>query len=55
MKKDDMDAIDFHAFAKLRGKKCQRPASWTMLVSLLLFLAGLLLLVSHNGWAGRGF
>ena len=43
--------IDFQAFAKLRGKEAKKPVNWNMLVSLILFLAGLFLLLSQNAWA----
>ncbi len=55
MKKDDTEGIDFHAFAKLRGRECHRPLNWPMLVSLALFLAGLFLLFSHHGGAAKIF
>ncbi len=42
--------IDFQTFAKLRGKEAKKAVNWTMLVSLILFLAGLFLLLSQNAW-----
>jgi hypothetical protein len=42
--------IDFQAFAKLRGKEAKKAVNWAMLVSLILFLAGLFLLLSQNAW-----
>ncbi len=54
MSKDDLDGIDFQAFAKLRGRAGKRQVNWPMLTSLALFLAGLFLLASHSG-AARGF
>lgn len=42
--------FDFQGFAKLRGKETQKAVNWTMLASLILFLAGLVLLLSQNGW-----
>ncbi len=43
--------IDFRAFAKLRGKEGKKPVQWAMVVSLILFLTGLFLLLTQNGWA----
>ena len=42
--------IDFQTFAKLRGKEAKKPVNWAMLVSLILFLAGLFLLLGQNAW-----
>ena len=42
--------IDFQTFAKLRGKEAKKAVNWAMLVSLILFLAGLFLLLSQNAW-----
>jgi hypothetical protein len=48
-----MEQIDFdyQAFAKLRGKETKKAVNWAMLVSLILFLAGLFLLLSQNAWS----
>jgi hypothetical protein len=43
--------IDFQTFAKLRGKEAKKAVNWAMLASLILFLAGLFLLLSQNAWA----
>ena len=42
--------IDFLAFAKLQGKD-KAPLRWGIIVSMLLFLAGFILLMSDNGWS----
>ena len=42
--------FDFQAFAKLRGKESKRAVNWAMLASLVLFLAGLFLLLSQKAW-----
>jgi hypothetical protein len=52
MQKSD---IDFRAFAQLRGKEDKKPVNWAMLAGLILFLAGLVLLLSHKGWAALLF
>ena len=46
----EQSGIDFQTFAKLRGKEAKKPVNWTMLASLILFLAGLFLLLSQNAW-----
>ena len=51
MNEDGKDGIDFRAFAKLRGKEFDKPVRWAMLASLVLFLAGLVLLLNQIGWA----
>jgi hypothetical protein len=48
MKRDD---VDFQAFARLRGREGKKAVTWVMLASLVLFLAGLILLLNENGWA----
>lgn len=40
--------FDFQGFAKLRGKETKKAVNWAMLVSLILFLAGLFLLLGQN-------
>jgi hypothetical protein len=47
--------IDFQAFAKLRGKEAKKPVEWAMVVSLILFLTGLLLLLTQSAWAATWF
>jgi len=42
--------FDYQAFAKLRGKDTKKAVNWAMLASLILFLAGLFLLLSRNPW-----
>ena len=42
--------FDYQAFAKLRGRESKKAVNWAMLVSLLLFVAGLFLLLSRNAW-----
>jgi len=42
--------FDFQAFAKLRGKESKGAVNWAMLASLVLFLAGLFLLLSQKAW-----
>lgn len=44
--------FDFQGFAKLRGKETKKAVNWAMLASLLLFLAGLFLLLGRNAWTG---
>ena len=43
--------FDFQAFAKLRGRESKKAVNWAMLVSLILFLAGLVLLLGQNAGA----
>ena len=45
--------FDFRAFAKLRGRESKRAVNWAMLVSLILFMAGLFLLLGQNAWTGN--
>ena len=47
-----MERIDFdyQAFAKLRGRESKKAVNWAMLVSLILFMAGLFLLLNRNAW-----
>lgn len=40
--------FDYQAFAKLRGKESKKAVNWAMLASLILFLAGLFLLLGQN-------
>jgi hypothetical protein len=40
--------FDYQAFAKLRGKESKKAVNWAMLASLILFMAGLFLLLSQN-------
>jgi hypothetical protein len=44
--------FDYQAFAKLRGKESKKAVNWAMLVSMILFMAGLFLLLSRNAWTG---
>ncbi len=44
----EQSEFDFQAFARLRGKESKRAVNWAMLTSLILFLAGLFLLLSQK-------
>ncbi len=46
----EQSEFDFEAFAKLRGKEGKSAVNWPMLASLILFLAGLFLLLSQKAW-----
>ncbi len=46
----EQSEFDFEAFAKLRGKEDKSAVNWPMLASLILFLAGLFLLLSQRAW-----
>ena len=46
----EQSEFDFEAFAKLRGRQGKSAVNWPMLASLILFLAGLFLLLSQTAW-----
>ena len=46
----EQSEFDFQAFAKLRGKESRKAVNWAMLASLILFLAGLFLLLGQKAW-----